>query len=55
MKEGRMEMKTVGMIKKMEDVTQEEPTTTLPHFIVKNGFKALPPGHSQNEIGKINP
>jgi hypothetical protein len=55
LEKGRIEMKTIGVVEKMENITQEEPTAAFPHCIAKNGFKTFSPSDFQEEVGKVNP
>jgi len=39
------EMKTIGVVEKMENITQKEPTTAFPHGIMKNRIETFSPGY----------
>ena len=54
MEEGGLKVETIGILKKMKNVTKEEPSALSPNWVAKNGFKTFSPGHFEDEIGKIN-
>ena len=55
MEEGGTEMKPIGIVKEMENVTQEQPAKALPGRILENGFETFSLGHPQNQIREIDP
>ena len=54
MEERGIQMKTIWILEKMENVAKEKPAKTLPHCIAKDGAEPFSPSHPQHQIWKIN-